>query len=283
MRLMMFVLAATSLSACDRNSNAADGPGVAITPASISYDGADYRDTAAKVTHGERLSLLLGCKGCHGEDLRGRNVTAEDKAMGDWWAPNVTLAVAGYDDAALDKLIRHGQPKDGRAFYFMPAESLQYVSDADYGALVAYLRTLQAGGERMPPVKKGPLFIELEKKGEFAPSTEMIRRFRAQEPEDLGDRHKLGRYIAMTVCSECHNGKLQGYEGFSPSLDIVGTYNDAELARLLTTGEGKVKKDLGLMSITGKHRFSKFTDHERTAVVRYLKARADQQKPAQAQ
>lgn len=282
MRLIMLVLAVAGLSACDRNSDTNDGPGVPIMPASISYDGADASDDAAKVAHGERLSILLGCKGCHGKDLRGRNVTAEDKAMGDWWAPNVTLAMTGYDDAALDKLIRHGQPKDGRAFYFMPAESLQYVSDADYSALVAYLRTLEAGGERLPPVKKGPLFIELEKKGEFAPSTEMIRRFRSEEPEDLGEQHRLGRYIAMTVCSECHNSKLQGYEGFSPSLDIVGTYDDAELAHLLTTGEGKVKKDLGLMSVTGKHRFSRFTDRERTAIVRYLKARAGQVKPAQA-
>lgn len=280
MRILLTILAASSLAACDRH-HAAEA--VEVTPAVVTYDGASAADAAAKVAHGARLSIILGCKGCHGEDLRGRNVTADDKAMGDWWAPNITLAIGEYDDAALDRLIRHGQPKDGRAFYFMPSESLQYVSDADYSALVTYLRTLKPGGERLPPVKKGPLFVDLEKKGEFAPSTEMMRRFRADEPEDLGDQHRLGRYIAMTLCSECHNGKLQGFEEFSPSLDIVGTYNDAELARLLTTGEGKVRKDLGLMSVTGKYRFSRFTDKERTAIVRYLKARADRRLPAQAQ
>lgn len=280
MRYWMVLLATVSLGACSQQEA---GDAAKPTTAAISYEGASAIDADAKIAHGARLGIILGCKGCHGEDLRGRNVTAEDKAMGDWWAPNVTLLMAQYDVTALDRLIRHGQPKDGRAFYFMPAESLQYVSDADFAALVAYLRTLQPGGEQMPPVKKGPLFIELEKKGEFAPSTEMIRRFRADEPEDLGEQHRLGRYIAMTVCSECHNGKLQGYEGFSPSLDIVGTYNDAELARLLMTGEGKIKKDLGLMSITGKHRLSRLTDKERTAVIGYLRARADRLQSARAQ
>ena len=206
MRYWMVLLATASLMACGEQE-AADA--VKSTTAAISYDGASAIEADAKIAHGARLAIILGCKGCHGEELRGRNVTAKDKAMGDWWAPNVTLMMAQYDEAALDRLIRHGQPKDGRAFYFMPAESLQYVSDTDFAALVAYLKTLRPGGKKMPAVKKGPLFIELEKKGEFAPSTEMIRRFRAEEPEDLG-QHRLGRYIGMTVCRECHNGKLQG-------------------------------------------------------------------------
>jgi mono/diheme cytochrome c family protein len=195
--------------------------------------------------------------------------------MGDWWAPNVTLHLANYSNAELERLIRHGEPKDRRTFYFMPAESLQYVSDADLDALVAYLRTLKAAGDQVPPVKKGPLFIELEKKGEFAPSPEMIRRFRAEQPVDLGVQHQLGRYVAMTVCTECHNSKLQGFEDFSPNLDVAGAYEAHELARLLTTGEGKAKKDLGLMSTTARHRFSKLTPRERDAVVQYMLARAN--------
>ncbi len=126
----------------------------------------------------------------------------------------------------------------------------------------------------MPPVTKGPTYLELERKGEFAPSLEMVRRFRAEQPIDLGEQHKLGRYIAMTVCSECHNAKLQGFEGFSPNLDIAGVYEPQELRRLLTTGEGKVKKDLGLMTATSRMRFAKFTPREREAIVQYLVARA---------
>lgn len=261
-----------ALGACEDRAQPAEAP--KALPLAIGYEGADAPGRDAQVRHGERLSFILGCKPCHGDDLRGNNVTKSDPAMGDWWAPNVTLLMAGYSDGELDRLIRHGEPKDKRSFYFMPSESLQFVADSDLAALIAYLRTLEPGGEPMPPVRKGPTFVELEKKGEFAPSLEMVRRFRAEQPVDLGERHRLGRYVAMTVCSECHNSRLQGFEGFSPDLDIAGAYSPEELTRLLTTGEGKARKDLGLISATSRHRFAKFTPRERQAIVDYLLARA---------
>ncbi len=275
MRLLIVALAAAGISACDRNSENGERAKVPATPASVTYEGAGAANRAAVLAHGERLSFVLGCKACHGDDLRGNNVTKDDPPMGEWWAPNITLLLAKYDDAALGRLIRHGVPHDGRTMYFMPFESLQFVSDADLAAVIAYLRTLEPGGEQTPAVKKGPLYIELEQKGEFAAAPEMIRRFKADQPVDLGPRHRLGRYIAMTVCSECHNRSLQGFEGFSPSLDTAGAYEVDELERLLTTGEGKVKKELVLMSATARLRFAKFTPRERAAIVAYLKARAE--------
>ena len=275
MRVWMIALAAAGLWACDRNGEGRDPSEIAATPAAVTYDGAGAADRAAVVAHGERLASILGCKACHGDDLRGNNVTKADPSMGEWWAPNITLLLAKYDDQALGRLIRQGVPHDGRTMYFMPFESLQFVTDADLAAVIAYLRTLPPGGQQTPPVKKGPLYMEMEQKGEFAAAPEMIRRFRAEQPVDLGPRHRLGRYIAMTVCSECHNRSLQGFEGFSPSLDTAGAYEVEELERLLTTGEGKVKKELVLMSDTSRMRFSKFTPRERTAIVAYLKARAE--------
>lgn len=275
MRLLIVALAAAGLCACDQNSQSGERSEMAATPAAVTYDGANATDRAAVTAHGERLSVILGCKACHGDELRGNNVTKDDPSMGEWWAPNLTLLLAKYDDAALGRLIRHGVPHDGRTMYFMPFESLQFVSDADLVAVIAYLRTLKPGGEQMPAVKKGPLYIELEQKGEFAAAPEMIRRFQAEQPVDLGSQHRLGRYIAMTVCSECHNRSLQGFEGFSPSLDTAGAYDVDELERLLTTGEGKVKKELVLMSATARLRFAKFTPRERAAIVAYLKARAE--------
>ena len=264
------------LAACSQEKSDRQQPDIDVQPAALTFEGADYKDQAAKIAHGDRMTTVLGCKACHGDDLRGTNVTKDDPSMGDWWAPNITLLLANYDDDALGRLIRGGVPHDGRTMYFMPFESLQYLSDADLAAVIAYLRTVPAGGEQKPPVKKGPLFIELERKGEFAAAPEMIRRFRASTPPDLGAKHGLGRYIAMTVCSECHNASLQGFEGFSPSLDVAGTYDVPELERLLTTGEGKVKKELVMMSATARSRFSKFTPRERAAIIAYLKARAEQ-------
>ncbi len=279
MRVSMILLALAALSACDRNSTESEQPSVPPTPAAITYDGADYKTDAEKLAHGERMSFMLGCKGCHGVDLRGENVTKDDPDFGDMWAPNLTLVLAKYDDAQLKKFLRSGVPQDGREFWFMPTETLQFVSDADLDAGIAYVRTAKPGGEMMPPIKKGPEFEELVKKGEMEAAVPTGARFRREELPDLGPQHALGRYIAQTTCAECHNSQLQGYEDFSPNLDIAGMYEVPELEHLLTTGEGKAKKDLGLMSRTARHRFAKLTPRERSAVIAYVKARADRPQP----
>ena len=267
----MVILATACLTACDREANQPPAP----PPVAITYDGAITKDPAALVKHGERMATMFGCTGCHGENLQGSNVTEDDPKFGDMNAPNITLLLASYDDTALDKLIRHGVPQGGRKFWFMPAETFQSIDDRDYAALVAYLRTIKPAGKQMPPIRIGPGMEAQVKAGDIADSIEMIRRFKASPPTDLGPSHALGRYIAMTTCAECHNSALQGYPGFTPDLDIAGSYSAAELTTLLTTGEGKVRKDLGLMSATARHRFARLTPKERDAVVAYIKARVD--------
>ena len=224
---------------------------------------------------------MLGCKGCHGANLQGGNVTKDDPNFGDMNAPNLTLLLAGYDDVALEKVIRHGQPKDGREFWFMPVESYQFLSDADLAALIAHLRTFKPEGRQLPPIRIGPGLRKQTADGILLNSQRMLTRYRDQPPPDLGEQHAYGRRLSQIVCAECHNSSLQGFEGFTPDLDIAGAYNAAELETLLTTGKGKSKPDLGLMSLSAKDRFSKLTPRERGAIIAYVKARADRPQPAQ--
>ena len=273
MRTTMIALAAATLAACDGtagNSSTADAK-----PALLAFDGAGATDPAAIVRHGERLAEVLSCKGCHGDKLQGRNVTADDAPTGNMWAPNLTLLMASYSDPELDRAIRHGVPRDKREMWFMPSETYSHLSEADFAALVAYLRTVKPGGKPTPPISKGPQYLVDIAKGTIAASPAMVKRYQAAPPVDLGPSHALGRYLAMTTCTECHNSSLQGFDGFTPDLDIAGSYNSAELTALLTTGEGKVKKDLGLMSSTARVAYSKLTPKERAALVAYIKARVD--------
>lgn len=281
MRIILGLLVAATLAACDRKPAEADNAVVIAKPAQISFDGADYRDDVAKVIHGDRLSWVLGCKGCHGSNLQGGNVTKDDPNFGDMNAPNITLMMAGYSDAELDRLIRHGQPKDGREFWFMPVESYQFLSDADLAALIAHLRTYKPQGTQLPPIRIGPGLRDQAARNILVSSPGMLKRFRDQPPPDLGESHAYGRHLSQIVCAECHNSSLQGFEGFTPDLDIAGTYNSAELETLLTTGKGKSKPDLGLMSASSKDRFAKLTAGERQAIIAYVKARADRPQPAQ--
>lgn len=282
MRFLLPMVALVGLCACSREPSEAEG-NVAATPAQLSFDGADYKDDAAKIAHGKRLTQVLHCNACHGDNLQGTNVSADDPDYGDMNAPNITLLLAKYSDADFDRLLRHGKPKDGREFWFMPVESYQFLSDADLAALIAYLRTLKPEGKQLPPIRKGKGFKEEIEKGLFANADGQVRRFAAEAPDDLGAQHQRGRGLARMVCTGCHNSKLQGYEGFTPDLTIASAFTPEELETLLTTGKGKSKPDLGLMKNIVLSSISKLSPSERQAIIDYLKARADRPEPAQAQ
>lgn len=275
MRVAMILLALASVSACRTESERETEDQAEVEPAALIFDGADYNDEAAKVAHGKRLTEVLHCNACHGDNLQGTNVTAKDPNFGDMNAPNITLLLGKYSDTDLDQLLRHGKPKDGREFWFMPVESYQFLGDADLAAIIAYLRTMEPAGEQLPPIRKGKGFYEQVKNGQFANAQDQILRFATEAPEDVGADYARGRSIARIVCSGCHNSKLQGYEGFTPNLDIAGPFTPEELETLLTTGKGKSKPDLGLMKNIVLSSLSKLTPAERTAVIAYVKARAD--------
>jgi mono/diheme cytochrome c family protein len=257
-----FAFAASLLAACHPQT------------AQLSYEGAGYQTEAAKIAHGKRLAVILDCTGCHGANLQGTNL-ADKPEHGAMYAPNITLLLAKYSDAELDKLIRHGVPRDGRQFWFMPVESYQFLSDRDVAAIIAYLRALKPQGQPLPAFK----FNRVERKdvdqGLLGNAQTQIAKYRAKPPIDLGPKHDWGRYMVQTTCTACHNNALQGWPNFTPNLDIAGTYSKAELSRLLTTGEGKVKKDLGTMTRMGRDHFSHLTVREREAIVEYLIARAN--------
>ncbi len=273
MRRSIFALLICGVAACGPAKEQADQPEAPVVPAALSFEGADYKDDAAKIAHGKRLAIVHDCTGCHGANLQGTNVTADDPKYGEMNAPNITLLLAKYSDSDFDRLFRDGVPKDGREFWFMPVESLQFLSDADRAAIIAYLRAFKPAGKPLPPIRKGKGFYEDLARG-FGNSVQQVRRYRDKPPADMGEDHAWGRHLAQVTCTACHNGELQGYPGFTPNLDVAGAYTEDELKRLLTTGEGKVKKDLGMMSDMSRNHFSKMTPRERDAVVGYVLARA---------
>lgn len=273
MRKLTVVLALAGLSACNKPTSS-EAP-VEAVPTAVSFDGADYKDQAGKLAHGKRLATVLDCTGCHGDNLQGRNVTAGEPDYGDMNAPNLTLKITDYSDADFEKLLRTGVPKDGRELFFMSPESYQYLSEPDMKALLAYVRSFKPAGKPLPPIRKGPGFLaEMQRTG-IQPAAQQVVRYRDNPPLDLGANFERGRKLAQMTCTGCHNGALEGYPGFTPNLDIAGTYSQAELEELLTTGKGKAKPDLGLMTIVARGSFSQLTPSERRAIVDYVKMRAD--------
>jgi mono/diheme cytochrome c family protein len=82
----------------------------------------------------------VGCVACHGE--RGQGMTVQASGV-TGVAPPVTwaaLAERGYDEATLRRALTEGVDPHGREFqYYMPRWTL---SDEEFAALVAYLKTL---------------------------------------------------------------------------------------------------------------------------------------------
>jgi len=267
MRLTVVVFALLAASACQRS------------PAQLTYEGANAATQTAKIAHGKRLADVLDCTGCHGANLQGENMAdkPEDGAM---YSPNLTLAVPAYSNAQLDRLIRHGVPKDGRRFWFMQVECYQFLSDADFAALVSYLRTFKPAGQPLPPFKFNKVEYKDVEQGFMGDAQAQILKYRDHQPVDMGPQHAWGRYMVTTTCTGCHNNALQGWPNFTPNLDIAGTYSKAELTRLLTIGEGKTKKELGTMSKMGREHFSRLTPREREAIVDYILARANRPQSA---
>jgi cytochrome c553 len=246
----------------------------AAKPAEVTFDGAHVSDAGAMRAHGERLTHVLGCTGCHGADLQGKDMAdkPEDGAM---YSPNVTLIAARYGDADFERLFRQGVPKDGRKFWFMQVESYQFLSDADLTALIAYLRSLQPSGNARPAFKMNRVEQKDVDQGVLGDAKAQIAKYRAQPPVDLGPQYAWGRYMAKSTCTGCHNNALQGWPNFTPNLDIAGAYSKAELTRLLTTGQGKTGRDVGAMSGIARAYFSHLTPREREAIVDYVLARAN--------
>ena len=262
------------LAACDRNAGNEQAKTEA-QPAQLSFENGDYKTDAAKIAHGKRLAIVLDCTGCHGDNFQGTNMEANNPTAPASYAPNITLLLAKYSDAGLDKLIRRGVPRDGREFWWMPVESYQFLSDADASAIIAYMRTFKPAGKPLPAFKKNR---DLEKEiaeGLIGNAQVQIAKYRNQPPPDLGPQYAWGRQLARVTCSQCHNNALQGWKDFTPDLDIAGPYSKAELTHLLTTGEGKTtKKDFGMTEIVRDH-LAYMTPRERDAIVDYVLARAN--------
>jgi cytochrome c553 len=242
--------------------------------AEITFDGAGVTDAAARVAHGERLTHVLGCTGCHNKGLVG------DRFY-ELYASNLTREIPKYSDAQFDRLLRHGERPNGKDLDAMPSEVFQHLSNADTADLLAYLRTLRPRGI---PTQPALPFTEETKKliaaGELKPAAEWVRLTKDTLPVDLGPQYALGRYITEVTCAECHGPDLKGDRhpgpGAPPNLVVAGGYSRAEFEKLITQGVPTGNRKLNeMMSDVAKTRFTHLTPHERDALYAYLHARAE--------
>lgn len=236
------------------------------------------RPTAAQLADGDRQLKILGCYSCHGDGLRGHLMFSEPN-IADIYAPNLTLLAAKASDQQLARAIRQGIGTDGRPLFVMPSAQYSRLSDAEVSALIAAIRALPAGGERMPAVSVGPIGRLGLATGKFRTQPEEVERYRADMPADLGPQFAAGRKLAMVNCAECHGPSFGGAEPKpdtkAPDLMVAGAYDLPEFQRLMRTGVPTGNRKLGLMATVAQNDFRHFTDSEIAAIHAYLKERAN--------
>jgi mono/diheme cytochrome c family protein len=213
---------------------------------------------AEAVAAGEHIALIRGCLDCHGPDLGGAPVV-EDPMIGSIYAVNLTGGAGGvgsnYTDADFERAIRHGVQPDGSPLLVMPSVEYAQLSDADVGALIAYIRSVPDVDHSVPPIQLTPLARLLFMIGQLPPlAAEVIDHTAAHPPapQPAADA-AFGEYLAVS-CTGCHGldfsgGVVPGAAPGSPKAanltpaGELGGWDEAGFIQTLTTGmtpEGKI-------------------------------------------
>ena len=228
----------------------------------------------AAITEGRRLATIHGCFGdCHGRHGEGR-VMFDQPMIARIVAPNLTSAVRQYTDVQLATIIRQGVRPWGRSVLVMPSEAFVTLTDADLGRILAFMKSLPAVEGPGPSVSPGPVGRIGLAIGKFKTATQLIAEA-VPPPEATSEEAAFGRYLARTICAECHGGDLRGASNpdfASPGLAVVAAYSADAFTELLRSGVALGGRTLPVMGPRARENLSYLTDAEITALYGYLHA-----------
>lgn len=238
---------------------------------------------AEAVKRGEHLALSRGCVDCHGKDFGGAKVM-DDGAMGRIYGPNLTpglAAMAGYTDLDWVRAIRHGVAREGHGLFIMPSEEYSKLSDADVGALVAFMKTLPAVGRADVPLSFGPVSRVLLATGKMKLAADVIDHAHLTPPVVTpAVTAEYGKYLAV-ACSGCHGpnysgGKIAiGPPDWPPARNLtphetgaLAQWSEADFFRAIRAGQ---RPDGTTLSPVMPRGFAAMNDMELGALWAYLK------------
>jgi len=120
---------------------------------------------AASIERGRHLVTAVSmCATCHSSNLAAPDLAGNlflDIPPARLGAPNLTGGAGGigaqYTDADWARTIRHGVRPDGTPLLFMPTANFYHLSDADLGAIIAYVRSMPPVDNQAPATQIYPL------------------------------------------------------------------------------------------------------------------------------
>lgn len=253
---------------------------------SVPDDEVPIPSDPASLARGEHLVKVL-CTGCHGENLAGTDFFADD-TLGRMHAFNLTTGKGGigatYTDADFVRTLRHGVRPNGSSVFVMPARAFYYLSDADLGSIIAYLKTLPPVDQEWAPKQFTPFGNFLLGVGVFD-NLIMAEQIDHAAPRPTapaaGATAAYGDYLVhLNGCRNCHGQELSGGKVDDPTIALLapnitpggylGAWSDADFIKTIRTGVNPGGRVLN--EAMPWKTFAKMTDEELTAIFRYLQA-----------
>ena len=229
---------------------------------------------AASLEEGRRLATIRGCNGCHGPRGEGR-VLFDDPKIARIVAPNLTLAARKYSDAELAGMLKQGVRPDGRSMVVMPSQLYRHLTDADLARILAWLKGLPAVEGLGPDFSPGPLGRVGIAAGKLKVIAREISEGRDAPAAPAGTPLARGRYLAITVCAECHGTDLAGKTTpayVAPDLRSVRAYSAEAFTALVRKGVAVGGRELPFMGPISRDHLSRLDDAEIADLHAYLKA-----------
>jgi len=237
----------------------------------------------ADLAEGERIAQIRGCKECHGADMGGQVLALAP--IGALVPPNLTRGpggvIADYTDRDWQLAIRHGIGPAGRPLILMPSDDNTRMSESDFAALLAYLKSLSPVNRQLQPTAftfLGKVLLGAEK----LPLLTAERIDHSIKPQAVMPAASVeyGAYLAQ-ICAGCHRpdfsgGAMAGMPPEAPpaaNLTPVG-YLATWTLEQFSTAVRQGKRPDG--SVMGKEfmpwsAFSGMTDSEVEALYSYLR------------
>jgi mono/diheme cytochrome c family protein len=251
---------------------------------------------AAAVARGAYLARIGHCAGCHSapgaSDYAGGRVinTPFGAVVAANLTPDAQHGLGRWTAAAFRRALREGRSADGRALLpACPYPNFNLIGDADAGDLWAYLQSLPAAAQPVPPhALRFPYGLPV------ALTAWRALRFQpAALPELADDTLRRGAYLVggLGHCSACHGrrdawGATAGAWDFrggiipeqgwlAPSLQDpraagASAWAPAETAALLKTGRNAQATVSGPMAVVVAHSTQHLSDADAAAVAAYL-------------
>jgi mono/diheme cytochrome c family protein len=237
------------------------------------------------IARGRHL-VEISCTDCHGEDLAGEAMV-EDPIVATLFGSNLTSGEGGVagdnTDGELVRAIRQGIGADGKSLWFMPSQEFNHWSDADVGAIVAYLRQVPPVNNQQPENSGGPLGRILFLTGmlPLLPA-ELVDHEAVRPPAPpIGVSVEYGAYLGRG-CNGCHGPELAGgpIPGTPPGSTIaanltpagaLANWSEAEFIETMrggTTPDGRVLDSEWMPWPT----LARMTDDELMAIWLYLQS-----------